>query len=75
MATIGTRFRFDGIDLQWTTRTQQQPASRGLTILFFFQEMDAAPSSPNFIAAPQNALTPRDATVATHQIWIRVPVR
>ena len=35
----------------------------------------AAPSSPDFIAAPRGALTLQDVTVLTHQIWIRVPIR
>ena len=75
--TFGTRFRLHDIEMQFSTRITSGTGFPGIGIDRFFpgEEMAAAPSSPDFIAAPQGALTLDDATVVTHQIWIRVPIR
>ena len=75
--TFGTHFRFEDIEMQFSTRITSGTGFPGIDRVFPVQEMAAAPapSSPDFIAAPRGALTLQDATVVTHQIWIRVPFR
>ena len=73
--TFGTHFRFSDVEMQFSTRITSGTGFPGIDRLFVVEDMAAAPSSPDFIAAPRGALTLQDATVVTHQIWIRVPIR
>ncbi len=74
--TFGVHFRFHDIELQSSTRITSGTGFPGIDDFFTQEDVAlAAPSSPDFIAAPRGALTLQDATVVTHQIWIRVPIR
>ena len=73
--TFGAHFRFSDVEMQFSTRITSGTGFPGIDRLFAVEDMAAAPSSPDFIAAPRGALTLQDATVVTHQIWIRVPIR
>ena len=73
--TFGTHFRFHDVEMQFSTRITSGTGFPGIDRFFSVQEMAAAPSSPDFIAAPRGTLTLQDATVLTHQIWIKVPIR
>lgn len=74
--SFGVRFRSRDFELHSSTRITSGTGFPGIDRFFGVEEMEAAaPSSPDFIAAPRGALTLQDVTVLTHQIWIRVPIR
>ena len=74
--TFGIEFRFEDVEMQFSTRITSGTGFPGIDLIRGTDEMAAAaPSSPDFIAAPRGALTLEDASVVTHQIWIRVPIR
>ncbi len=73
--TLATHFRFQDIEMQFSTRITSGTGFPGIDRIGGFQEMAAEPASPDFIAAPRGALTLDGVTVVTHQVWIRVPIR
>ncbi len=75
--SFGVQFRSSDFELHSSTRITSGTGFPGIDDFFVQEEMAAAEplSSPDFIAAPRGALTLRDVTVLTHQIWIRVPIR
>ena len=74
--TFGVHFRTGDFELHSSTRITSGTGFPGIDNFFVQEEMAAAaPSSPDFIAAPRGALTLQDVTVLTHQIWVRVPIR
>ena len=75
--TLATHFRFQDIDLRWSIRITSGTGFPGIDLIGGddVQTVEAAAPSPDFIAAPRGALTLDGATVVTHQVWIRVPIR
>ena len=70
--------RLNDIEMQFSTRITSGTGFPGIDWGddWFVAEVDAAAlRAGDFIAAPRDALTLRDVTVLTHQLWIRVPVR
>ena len=69
-------FRFGDIEMQFSTRITSGTGFPGIDWTDDWFGTEAAPlSSADFIAAPRDALTLRDVTVLTHQIWFKVPIR
>ena len=74
-ATLGTRFRIQDIDLHSSIRTTSGTGSPGIDLIGGGEDVQAVSPSRDFIAAPRGALTLDGATVVTHEVWIRVPIR
>ena len=65
-------FRLRGVDLHYgvrlTTGTGHPGVDRGIVL-------NSPDSGGDFIVAPEGPLTLADATVHTHQFWVRIPIR
>ena len=73
--TFATHFHVQDIDLHWSIRVTSGTGFPGIDLIGGGDDVQAASPSPDFIAAPRGALTLQGATVVTHQVWIRVPIR
>lgn len=74
--SFGVHFRSSDFELHSSTRITSGTGFPGIDDFFVLEDRAAAaPMSPDFITAPSGPLTLQDATVLTHQIWIRVPIR
>ena len=73
--TFATSFRIQDIEMQFSTRitsgTGFPGIGRGRDVVMELSTVGSA----DFIAAPRGELTLQDATVVTHQVWVRVPIR
>ena len=69
-------FSLDGLDIQYGLRFTTGTGHPG-TDVSGGEDFAASPTAPggDFVTAPEGPLTLRDATVVTHQVWVRIPIR
>ncbi len=72
--TLGAHFRLQDIDLRFSTRVTSGTGFPGVDWTRGGDAM-VPEAARDFIAAPSGPLTLQDATVMTHQVSIRVPIR
>ena len=69
---VAAVFRLRGVDLHYgvrlTTGTGHPGVDRGIVV-------NSPDSGGDFVVAPEGPLTLADATVHTHQFWVRIPIR
>ncbi|MCY4398942.1 MAG: hypothetical protein OXE96_06275 [Gemmatimonadetes bacterium] len=72
--SLALTFGLTDIEIQYNTR-RTVGTGRPWTGGGFRSDLAATASEADFIAAPSGPLSLQDAAVATHQVWIRVPIR
>ena len=75
MPTFGATFRFSDLELRYVGRLTTGTGQPG-TAQTFRAEADATlGAGADFIVAPEAPLTLQDASVLTHQLTLRIPIR
>lgn len=72
--TLGAAYRFSSAELRYVGRLTTGTGRPGIDRGLWFAEGDAL-AAGDFIIAPQGPLTLQDATVLTHQLSVRIPIR
>lgn len=73
--SFGASYSFDALDLRYTGRVTTGTGLPGTGGAFGPGVVDEAALQSDFVIAPQGPLTLVDATVVTHQLSVRIPVR
>lgn len=71
--SLGAVFRIDDVELRYAGRITTGTGQPG--VVPTFEAQAARESLADFIVAPQGPLTLQDATVMTHQVSVRIPIR
>jgi hypothetical protein len=71
--TLGAVFRFSDLELRYTGRLTTGTGRPGVDGRP--RTLEALSAGADFITAPEGPLTLQDATVITHQLSVRIPVR
>jgi hypothetical protein len=71
--SLGAMFRLGDVELRYAGRLTTGTGQPGVTATF--EARAAADLASDFIVAPQGPLTLQDATVSTHQLSARIPIR
>ena len=73
--TFGATFRFSDLELRYAGRLTTGTGQPGTARAFRGEAAAAFSPGSDFIVAPEAPLTLRDASVLTHQVSVRIPVR
>ena len=73
--TVGATFRLDDVELRYAGRLTTGTGQPGIAPTAESRAAADALALGGFILAPQGPLTLQDATVMTHQISVRIPIR
>jgi hypothetical protein len=71
--TVGAAFRVGDVEFRYAGRFTTGTGQPGITATP--EALMAREASSDFIVAPQGPLTLQEATVMTHQISARIPIR
>ncbi len=73
--SMGAVFRFSEMELRYAGRLTTGTGQPGTARNFAVAANDALAEASDFIVAPEAPLTLQDASVLTHQLSIRIPIR
>ena len=73
--TVGATFRFSDLELRYAGRLTTGTGQPGTAQSFRGEADTALGPGSDFIVAPEGPLTLQDASVLTHQLTLRIPIR